>query len=228
MTIMTFFKKHLLILPFVALCSLLFCNCESGDDDYRYPSVRTDFVCLTTDDAGRFERMLLDNGECYPTSIADGYMEQSPIYKADTTYRLIGVYELATAEQGGTEAKLYSIGNVLSVAPTPLKEGEELAQDPVHLQSAWISGNYLNVVVEIKALNGKHSIDFVDTTPETMDGKEFTLYHKVIDDVEAYRQKLYCSIPLAPFEGDLMQGDTLRFVANTYEDGNVSYSWPIE
>ena len=75
------------------------------------------------------------------------------------------------------------------------------------------------MVIELKALNGQHSIGFIDTTPETMQGKEFTFYHRVISDVESYRQKLYGSIPLAPFSNALQEGDTLRFVINTYDEG---------
>jgi hypothetical protein len=52
-----------------------------------------------------------------------------------------------------------------------------------------------------------------------MNGKEFTFYHRVISDVESYRQKLYGSIPLTPFGNELQQGDTLRFVINTYDEG---------
>jgi uncharacterized protein len=51
------------------------------------------------------------------------------------------------------------------------------------------------------------------------EGKEFTFYHKVIDDVESYRQRLYGSIPLQPFDRELQMGDTLRFVIRTYDEG---------
>ena len=81
------------------------------------------------------------------------------------------------------------------------------------------------MVIEIKALNGKHSIGFVDTTPDNMHGKEFTFYHQIISDVESYRQKLYGSIPLAPFNDALKQGDTLRFVINTYDKGLATYEF---
>ena len=60
-----------------------------------------------------------------------------------------------------------------------------------------------------------------------MQGKEFTFYHRVIDDVESYRQKLYGSIPLAPFKESLGQGDTLRFVVNTYDEGNTVHTYPF-
>lgn len=220
-------RATLLLLPILTLLS----SCEDAtDDDYRYPSVRTDFACITTDDKGKIEHLLLDDGSSYPVHLTQDFLEaydDEPTYKRDTLYRLLSVYELVSTGQNDTVADLYALGNIISQVPTPLREDEELHQDPVYLQSIWLSGGYLNFVLEVKALNGKHSIGFVDTTPETMQGKEFTFYHRVIDDVESYRQKLYGSIPLVPFKESLGQGDTLRFVVNTYDEGNTVYTYPF-
>lgn len=220
-------RATLLLLPILTLLS----SCEDAtDDDYRYPSVRTDFACIATDGKGKIEHLLLDDGSSYPVHLTQDFLEaydDEPTYKRDTLYRLLSVYELVSTGQNDTVADLYALGNIISQVPTPLREDEELHQDPVYLQSIWLSGDYLNFVLEVKALNGKHSIGFVDTTPETMQGKEFTFYHRVIDDVESYRQKLYGSIPLAPFKESLGQGDTLRFVVNTYDEGNTVYTYPF-
>lgn len=220
-------RATLLLLPILTLLS----SCEDAtDDDYRYPSVRTDFACIATDDKGKIEYLLLDDGSSYPVHLTQDFLEaydDEPTYKRDTLYRLLSVYELVSTGQNDTVADLYALGNIISQVPTPLREDEELYQDPVYLQSIWLSGGYLNFVLEVKALNGKHSIGFVDTTPETMQGKEFTFYHRVIDDVESYRQKLYGSIPLVPFKESLGQGDTLRFVVNTYDEGNTVYTYPF-
>ena len=212
------------------LCLLaLLCSCEQAKDDYRYPSVVTDYACLITDATGYAEQLLLDNGRCYPTSITSDLLEankgERPHFKADTTIRIISAYELVPTEHADTVAHLYAISNTVSYMPTPLPEGEKMSQSPVYLQSIWLSGGYLNIVLEIKALNGKHSVGYVDTTPEGMHGKEFTFYHKVINDVESYRQKFYGSIPLAPFSEQLQSGDTLRFVVNTYDKGIVRYEY---
>ena len=220
-------RATLLLLPVLTL----FCSCEDADeDDYRYPSVRTDFACIATDGKGRIEHLLLDDGSCYPVRLTQDFLESyddGPTYKRDTLYRLLSVYELVSTAQNDTIADLYALGSIISQVPTPLREDEELHQDPVYLQSIWLSGGYLNFVLEVKALNGKHSIGFVDTTPEAMHGKEFTFYHRVIDDVESYRQKLHGSIPLSPFHDCLQQGDTLRFVVNTYDKGNTVYTYPF-
>lgn len=220
-------RATLLLLPVLTLLS----GCEdAAEDDYRYPSVRTDFACIATDGKGRIEHLLLDDGSCYPVYLTQDFLEaydDEPTYKRDTLYRLLSVYELVSTAQNDTVADLYALGSIISQVPTPLREDEELHQDPVYLQSIWLSGGYLNFVLEVKALNGKHSIGFIDTTPEGMQGKEFTFYHRVVDDVESYRQKLYGSIPLAPFHDHLQQGDTLRFVVNTYDEGNKVVEYPF-
>ena len=211
-------------LGFLFLLALL-CSCEENED-YRYPSVVTDYTCLITNREGEIESMRLDNGRSYPVNFTDDYIEahgQEPRCKADTLYRAVSVYEL-TAVSGDTVANIYSIGTIISSTPTPLRQGEQLYQDPVYLQSIWLSGGYLNFVIEVKALNGKHSIGYIDTTPEEMRGKEVTFYHHVVNDVEAYRQKLYGSIPL---DASLQQGDTLRFVINTYDEGMQHYTYRI-
>ena len=208
-----------LSIPGLIACLLtLLCSCEQADDSYRYPSVVTDYTCLMTNWKGEIERMRLDNGHNYPVTFTDEYIEahgQIPNYKADTIYRAISVYEL-TAVAGDTIAHIYSLGNIISSIPTPLPQGEQLYQDPVYLQSIWLSGGYLNFIIEVKALNGKHNIGYIDTTPEGMHGQEVTFYHHVVNDVEAYRQKLYGSIPI---DTSLQPGDTLRFVVNTYDEG---------
>ncbi|MBE6291583.1 MAG: hypothetical protein E7091_04090 [Bacteroidales bacterium] len=220
-------RATLLLLPILTLL----CSCEDvAEDNYRYPSVRTDFACIATDGKGRIKHLLLDDGSCYPVRLTQDFLEaydDEPTYKRDTLYRLLSVYELVSTAQNDTVADLYALGSIISQVPTPLRDDEELHQNPVYLQSIWLSGGYLNFVLEVKALNGKHSIGFVDTTPEGMQGKEFTFYHRVVDDVESYRQKLYGSIPLVPFKESLGQGDTLRFVVNTYDKGNRKIDFPM-
>lgn len=214
--------KRFLYLAFPILA--LLCSCEDAADSYRYPSVITDYACLLTDATGQPERLRLDNGNVYPITLTDEYREaydKLPTYKADTTYRVISMYELGA----DSVAHIYSMAQTISMVPTPLREGETLYQDPVYLQSIWLSGGYMNIVIELKALDGRHSIGFVDTTSEGMQGKEITFYHNAHDDVESYRQKLYASIPLIPLREDLQQGDTLRFVINLYDEGITQWEF---
>ena len=217
------------ILPLLALL----CSCEKGSDDYRYPSVVTDFVCLTTDAEGHLDELLTDGGGRYALRLSDELLErldhQTPTYQRDTLYRAIGIYELTATTGRDTVADLYSVGSVLSVIPTPLRPGETLHQAPVYLQSCWLSGGYLNLVIEIKGLDmNRHTVGFVDTTPDGMQGKEFTFYHHTQDDEQAYRQKLYASIPLTPLAQSLPAGSTLRLVINTHDEEMAEYEFGVE
>ena len=204
-------KRTLSILfPILALL----CSCEDAADSYRYPSVITDFTCLVTNARGEPNQLRLDNGCAYPITFTEEYYEaygEPATYKADTIFRVISTYELGA----DSIARTYSMSQVVSVVPTPLRDGEELHQDPAYLQSCWISGGYLNMVIELKALDGQHYIGFIDTTPQGMQGKEFTFYHQT-KDIESYRKKVYASIPL---DSSLQKGDTVRFVINLYDKG---------
>lgn len=216
--------------PFLLFSILaLLCSCEKGNDDYRYPSVVTDFVCLTTDATGHLDELHTDHGGRYTLHLTDELLShndyQPPTYRRDTVYRAIGVYEPVATAGGDTVAHLYSVGNVTSASPTPLRTGETMHQAPVYLQSCWLSGNYLNMVIEIKGLDmSRHRIGFVDTTPHLMWGQEITFYHEDLGDEEAYRHKLYASIPLHPL-AQLLPGSTVRLVINTYDEGMVEYEF---
>lgn len=208
----------------ILLFILLF-GCEDGHDDYRYPSVLTDYACLSTDGRGEPSLLRLDSGAEFPIVLTDSYRKtHQSTYRPDTVYRIISIYELGNDDV----AHIYSISQTASMVPTPLRRGEVLKQDSVYLQSTWLSGGYLNMVIELKALNVQHSIGFVDTTPEGMKGKEFTLYHDAHGDIESYRKRLYASIPLASFNADLQRGDTLRLVINLYEEGMSQREFVME
>lgn len=211
------------------LLALSTTSCEKDDRDHRYPSALTDYACLITNASGTAHRLCLDNGTTYPIALTNEFYSQyegrETTFIPDTLYRVISIYEPDVTTDGDSVAYIYAISEIVSVIPTPMGKNEKLHQDPVYLQSIWISGGYLNIILEIKALNGRHQIGFVDTTPKSMNGKEFTFYHHIEDDVESYRQKLYASIPLYPFKESLTEKDTLRFAVNLYDKGHTIYKF---
>ena len=72
-------KLTSLTLPILALL----CSCENDADNYRYPSVITDYTCLTIDAHGEPKQLRLDNGLAYPIAFTDEYYEaygQLPTY----------------------------------------------------------------------------------------------------------------------------------------------------
>ena len=99
------FKSFPLISLIAGLLTLL-CSCEQSGDDYRYPSVVTDYACIISDATGQADQLLLDNGSRYPISFTDELLEANkgirPSFKADTLCRVVSVYELVATEQADT------------------------------------------------------------------------------------------------------------------------------
>ena len=74
--------------------------------------------------------------------------------------------------------------------------------DPVNIQSIWRSGDYLNMILLVKAQNKKHSFHFIEAQGANQTScLRLTLYHDKGEDVEAYTQKAYLSVPLKKYSG---------------------------
>ena len=93
-------KKHCCSL-LVVLLSCLLASC--GDDDYRYPSVKQDFLTAFSGMDGRLESVL-----------------------ADTAVRIVANYEtLAIGDGDVAGAKLYALLQTVSPVPLAAAEFEE-------------------------------------------------------------------------------------------------------
>ena len=79
-------KKHCCSL-LVVLLSCLLASC--GDDDYRYPSVKQDFLTAFSGTDGRLESVLTDEGE--RLRIVEG--ASGLRVSADTAVRIVANYE---------------------------------------------------------------------------------------------------------------------------------------
>ena len=120
-----------------------------------------------------------------------------------TCQPMTGNYEL-TANDGNSEsALLYSASN--AIAPVPItadKFADGVKTNPVDVQSIWLGWNYLNMVLEVKAQDKPHKFHFVEDSYAVEGNRatvSLTLYHDDGDDVQAYTQRAYCSIPLQQY-----------------------------
>lgn len=206
---------------FALFCAaLLTISCT---EDKPYPSLISDFVCVQTDRAGSLQYLLTDEGTTYSVELSDSYTQKHdslPTYAADSIYRVVAMYE---PDVENNSCILYDISTIYSKAPFAPSEDIIPAYDPVFLQSIRKSGNYLNIILQLFSLNGKHHLGVLDTTEEGKAGIDLTLIHKSVDDVESYRQRIYMSIPLE--KCDLSSGDTIRFHANLYNEGMKTWTF---
>lgn len=211
--------KHFLKQYSILLAALLFTSC--GEEEYVFPDLVTEMVCLKTDANGYGTHFITDKGHTW--NLPKG--NQPNKLTADSTYRVVSRY----APLNDTDAQAYSFYQTISNLPKPAGEYESIHTDPVSIQSIWRSGDYLNIILQIKVKDQKHDLDFIDNGITTNDdGTQtlaLTLYHDRKGDVEGFDEKHYLSIPLWHYQDKLNKGDQIVFQLNTYKEGMTSRNY---
>ena len=208
--------KKLLKTICIFLSAVLLSAC--GKEDYVYPNLITEMVCLKTDGNGIGTQIITDQGIVWHLQ-KDNRPES---LTADSTYRIISRF----APLNESEAQAYAFWKVIAPLPQPEKEYETIHTDPVSIQSIWQSDDYLNMVLHIKVKDQEHELSFIENgiTANT-DGTQnlmLTLFHNRKGDVEGFDQKFYLSVPLWHYQDKLNKGDQIVFQLNTYQEGMTS------
>lgn len=211
------------LLP-VLLC-VLAASC-GDDDDYHYPSVKLEFLTAQADGNGRIISVLTDQGETLAVveNASDTRLE------ANASARIIANYGPATTANGASGVKLYASLNTISPVPKPESEFKDgVKRDPADVTSIWMGLDYLNIILDIKAQNGKHSFHFVEEESGTdaVTGHRFVhlmLYHST-DDTQAYSRRAYLSVPLRQYVEAGMEKLDVRFSLMTYSGKEKSYEF---
>lgn len=210
----------------VIVMALLFCIflCEGcKEEDYVYPSVVTEFIGAQTNNDGTISQLVADDGTIYSVLQRDGLGG----LVADTLYRTISIYEPITQENGkGSVAQLYSCQLVLSVNPLPASDFKgNIKTDPVDIQSIWLSGEYLNMILLVQYKELSHLYHFVDEgITSDQSGTQtlnLRLFHDRNNDYEAFTKQVYLSVPLKNYLQLLRKGDKICFNLNTYKEGET-------
>lgn len=209
------------------LFPLLVCLLSACDgDDYYYPSVKLEFLTAFSGADGRLQTVLTDEGEMLPV-VEDASARK---IEANSFVRIVSNYAPVAAADGTSGVKLYAVLNTVSPQPLPADKFEEgIKTDPVELQSIWMGQDYLNLLLGIKAQNGKHLLHFIEdeVTTDMSTGHvtvRLTLYHDDGDDVQAYTRRAYVSVPLWKYAAEGVQKVTVYFTLNTYS-GEKSYNF---
>ena len=197
---------------FLGVVSLLFLtigfiSCSNDDEDYVFPSLLSEFADISTDADGRFDYLLTDEGK--KLEIVNSAEIEIEGVTPDTVYRTLSRYELM--DRG---VRLYSLQAIPLLYPKPQNAFPGgVKTDPLTLQSLWRGGDYLNMIVQVKAQNGKHVFYVVEDSLTTSPTGGRTLFlrlcHDAGDDVQAYTQKAYFSIPLSPYASSMSSGDVI-------------------
>ena len=192
-----------------------------GEDEYVYPDLVTEFSCLTTDAKGYGTQIVTDEGKVWHLQEGNRPNKLTP----DSTYRVVSRF----APIDDTYATAYSLWKAISPIPQPENMYETIHTDPVSIQSIWKSGNYLNLILQIKVKDKQHELSFIDNgIVANEDGTQtltITLFHDRKDDVEGFDEKHYLSVPLWYYQENLKQGDHIVIHLNTYKEGMISRTY---
>ena len=210
--------KKIMLVFFIA-CLTNACD----EDEYVYPNVITEFVCLQTDSKGTGCRLITDEGE-----IMEIPEEQRPNdnLTPDSLYRIVSKYV-----PKDNEADIYVLQSVNAPLPKPENEFQEIHTDAVTIQSIWRSGDYLNLILQVMVKDQKHQFAFIDNGITSDSGDKqtlsITLFHNRNNDVEGFYRKAYLSVPLWHYKNQLNKGDLIKLHLNTYEEGvtNRTYTY---
>lgn len=210
-------KVLLKILSTFFIVSLL---CACGEEEYVYPDVLTEFVCLKTNEQGKGAQLITDEGKTWEIPESQ---RPSDKLTPDSIYRVVSKY---VPLPGTEEADVYALQSVIAPLPKAESEFEDIHTDAVTIQSIWRSGDYLNLILQVMVKDKAHEFGFIDegiTTNE--DGSrtlKLTLFHNRDNDVEGFYRKAYLSVPLWHYQDVLTPGDLITFQLNTYEEGMTS------
>ena len=213
--------KLLLKQSIILFAVVLLTACDK--EEYVFPDLITEMSCLRTDSKGFGTQIITDEGTIW--HLQEGSRPDS--LTADSLYRVVSRFEpLTTADAAQAEAKAYSFWEVISPLPKPECEYGSIHMDPVDIQSIWRSGDYLNMVLQVKVKDQEHELSFIDNGIVTnTDGSHtlsLSLFHDRKNDVEGFDQKFYLSVPLWHYQGKLNKGDTIVFQLYTYKEGMTS------
>ena len=213
-------NRHLTIVITLFL-SVILTSCET--DSYekgegRYSLLQADFACLTINSEKQAVSFLTDEGENYTIT---NPQKTSWIETADTIYRAFLYYN--KVENG--KARVSSIGSLPTLIPTNVKEFKRQPQDPVGMESSWLTrdGKYINLGLLLKngrddsGKEGTHALALALDEIRQNDNQTKTAYYRLLHDQgkvpEYYTNRRYVCI-LLPTE---QRPDSVCLTVKTYD-----------
>lgn len=215
-------KYNWYFLPLL-ICLLTAC----GDDEYHYPDVKLEYLTAFSGAEGDLESILTDEGAAFPV-VSDA---SNINIEANSSARIVANYGKVATANGTEGMKLYSSIKAVSPLPMPADKFKDgVKKDPANILSIWMGLNYLNITLEVKAQDGRHKFGFIEdeviTNAETGKSEVYlTLYHDAGDDVQAYTQRAYLSVPLQQYAVNEIRSVAIHFNLLTYSGKVETYNF---
>ncbi len=185
----------------IVLLVLLFVSLSCKKEMKRWDDLYFEFA--TVDNTSTALRFRLDNQQLLIPRSNNGYNGKSG-------QRIILNY---TPLNGDT----IQINQVIDIFTGVIEEREQpmLNYNPIWLQSVWVSGGYLNMIIEVEYYEGGHKLEL--TRNKEKAPADLYLYFSRENDPPGYRQKRYISFSLSPLVTDPEPTDTINLYLHTNE-----------
>lgn len=195
-----------------ALLGVLWLLTGCSEEEIVYPSYKQAFLSAYSGARGTVEQVLPDDGPML--EVAED--RSGTVFKADTVVRVIANY----GELSGNRAIIYGMGRVIAPVPEPadsplFKDG--IHTDPVRLQAVWMGRDYLNLVFLVRVKDQKHFFHVIEERVSEENGNkavDLLLYHDAGNDLMAFSQPVYISVPLAGYAMPAGQTEVCFFYYN--------------
>ena len=126
-----------------------------SEDEYHYPSVKLEYLTAFSGPNGNLQSVLTDDGQSYPV-----LEDASKTYiDGNSSIRIVSNYSVGNANDGSNGVKIYAALKTVSPLPMPADKFKDgVKKDPADILSIWMGLNYLNITLEVKAQDGKHTM----------------------------------------------------------------------
>lgn len=193
---------------------LLLVACEK-EDETMFPNALWEFANIRTDASGKAAELTTDENLSYTVA------NSMTLARKDTLLRVICVYLAPEDKEKGATVQLMDALPIFASQPIAENKFEKVYTNPLYIQGIWKTDRYINLIVQLMAKDKKHLIHYASKGISEENGKKvlsIRLLHNQNGDYEAYRQKVYLSIPIASYQKELRKGeDIIRLLINTYE-----------
>ena len=170
------------------LLAVLAAGCSDDADDMPFPALVTELVMAQADAQGAMDSFVTDAGTTYTVT--------NTITGMDAGSRLRCLCGYVVEEAG--RAVVYSAQEV-PILPN-VTSAQRVRRDPTGIESAWLSGGFINMHLTPMTHGGKQGWAFLcdSVTPNAAAGHtlHLSLYHDLADDAASYTTDLYACIAL--------------------------------
>lgn len=114
----------------------------------------------------------------------------------------------------GDTVKINSISNVITGTIQETHTQDNIVQNPLKIQSVWVGGNYLNMILEIEFYEKNHNFALYRNTASN--GIQLYFSHNTNQDPRGYAKKIYLSFSLSSIQSAQNSPTPFQLFINTH------------